>query len=86
MTARGCGSSREAEGSRRGREPGDQHTKVGQTQRGAKTGGIVHQEAPIHISNVMLVDPESKKRTRVGRASTTREQVRVAKRSNKDVA
>ena len=31
------------------------HTKVGQTQRGGKTGGIITQEAPIHISNVMLV-------------------------------
>ena len=33
------------------------HTKVGQSTRGAKTGGIVTQEAPIHVSNVMLVDP-----------------------------
>ena len=31
------------------------HTKVGQSTRGAKTGGIVTQEAPIHVSNVMLV-------------------------------
>ena len=42
------------------------HTKVGQSARGAKTGGIVTQEAAIHISNVMLVDPETKKPTRVG--------------------
>ena len=42
------------------------HTKVGQSNRGAKTGGIVTQEAAIHISNVMLVDPETKKATRVG--------------------
>ena len=42
------------------------HTKVGQSARGGKTGGIVTQEAAIHISNVMLVDPESKKPTRVG--------------------
>src|SRR5215207_364877 len=57
------------------------HTKVGQTQRGAKTGGIVHQEAPIHISNVMLVDPDSKKRTRLGsRVDDDGTKVRVARR------
>ncbi len=42
------------------------HTKVGQTTRGARTGGIVTQEAPIHVSNVMLVDPDGDKPTRVG--------------------
>lgn len=31
------------------------HTRVSTTQRGAKTGGIVTQEAAIHISNVMVV-------------------------------
>ncbi len=63
------------------------HTKIGQTQRGAKTGGIVHQEAPIHISNVMLVDPDSKKRTRVGsRFDDDGAKVRVAMRSGKDIS
>ncbi|RKW71479.1 50S ribosomal protein L24 [Galactobacter caseinivorans] len=42
------------------------HSKVGQTDRGSKTGGIEHIEAPIHVSNVALVDPETKKPTRVG--------------------
>ncbi len=44
------------------------HEKVGQTSRGAKTGGIVTVEAPIHVSNVMLVvEHEGKKVvTRVG--------------------
>jgi large subunit ribosomal protein L24 len=42
------------------------HVKVGQTQRGTKTGGIETHEAPIHISNVQLVDPKTKKPTRVG--------------------
>ena len=44
------------------------HTKVGQTQRGSKTGGIVTVEAPIQVSNVMLVvEHEGKKVvTRVG--------------------
>ena len=74
------------------------HTKVGQSARGAKTGGIVTQEAAIHISNVMLVDPETKKPTRVGfrkqtadkkRADgttyTVERNVRVAKRSGEDI-
>jgi large subunit ribosomal protein L24 len=69
------------------------HTKVGQSQRGTTTGGIETIEAPIHISNVMMVDPETKKGTRVGyrteqverdgRTRTVR--VRVAKRSGKDI-
>lgn len=69
------------------------HTKVGQSQRGARTGGIETVEAPIHVSNVMIVDPESKKGTRVGyrleqverdgRTKTVR--IRVAKRSGKDI-
>ena len=41
------------------------HTKVSTTQRGAKTGGIVTQEATIHISNVMVVDGDNKP-TKVG--------------------
>ena len=69
------------------------HTKVGQTGRGSKTGGIITQEAPIHISNVQLVDPETKKPTRVGiRVETIerdgrskRVRIRVAKRSGKDI-
>ena len=69
------------------------HTKVGQSQRGSRTGGIETVEAPIHVSNVMLVDPETKRGTRVGyrteqverdgRTRTVR--VRVAKRSGKDI-
>jgi large subunit ribosomal protein L24 len=69
------------------------HVKVGQSQRGTRTGGIETVEAPIHVSNVMLVDPETKKGTRVGyrteqverdgRTRTVR--VRVAKRSGKDI-
>ena len=42
------------------------HVRVGQTQRGTKTGGIETFEAPIHVSNVALVDPKTKKPTRVG--------------------
>jgi large subunit ribosomal protein L24 len=42
------------------------HTKVGQSSRGTKTGGIEVVEAPLHASNVAIVDPETKKPTRVG--------------------
>ena len=44
------------------------HTKVGQTARGSQTGGIITTEAPIQVSNVMLVvEHEGKKVvTRVG--------------------
>ncbi len=42
------------------------HTKVGENARGAKTGGIVTMEAPIHVSNVMIIDPEDGRPTRIG--------------------
>lgn len=42
------------------------HNRVGQSQRGSKTGGLEHIESPIHISNVALVDPATKKPARVG--------------------
>ncbi len=69
------------------------HTKVGQSSRGSRTGGIETVEAPIHVSNVMLVDPETKKGTRVGYRTETIERdgrtrtvrIRVAKRSGKDI-
>lgn len=69
------------------------HTKVGQSQRGTRTGGIVTTEAPIHLSNVQVVDPETKKPTRVGIRTETVERdgrrrtvrIRVAKRSGKDI-
>ena len=41
------------------------HTAQSANQRGAQSGGIVTQEAPIHVSNVMVVDPDGKP-TRVG--------------------
>ncbi|MGN6597681.1 MAG: 50S ribosomal protein L24 [Actinomycetales bacterium] len=64
------------------------HTKAGQTARGARTGGVVVQEAPIHVSNVMLVTEVDGKKvpTRVGyRIDESGAKVRVAKRSGKDI-
>ncbi len=68
------------------------HTRVSTTQRGAKTGGIVTQEAPIHVSNVMVV--AGGKATRVGsriNETTTddgrveRKRVRVSRRTGEDI-
>jgi len=42
------------------------HVRVGQTQRGTKTGGIEQHESPIHVSNVALVNPDTKLPARVG--------------------
>jgi len=49
-------------------------------------GGIVKQEAAIHISNLMLVDPKSGKPTRVGRAKNEAGKlVRIAKVSGEEI-
>ena len=69
------------------------HTRIRSTQRGAKTGGIITQEASIHVSNVMVIDSEGKP-TRVGvrletverpdgRTKTNR--IRVSRKSGKDL-
>jgi large subunit ribosomal protein L24 len=62
------------------------HTPVSATQRGARSGGIITQEAPIHVSNVMVVDSDGKP-TRVGYRidEETGKKVRVSKRSGKDI-
>ncbi|MCW2722164.1 MAG: large subunit ribosomal protein [Pseudonocardiales bacterium] len=61
------------------------HTRVSQNQRGAQSGGIVTQEAPIHVSNVMIVDSDGKP-TRVGKTvGEDGKRVRVSKRSGKEI-
>ena len=71
------------------------HTKIGQSTRGAKTGGIVTQEASVHVSNVMLVVEVDGKKVgsrvgyrvekveRDGREKTVR--VRYAKRTGEEI-
>ena len=62
------------------------HTKADPNETRLKTGGIITQEASIHVSNVMLIDPDSKKPTRVGiRRNDEGKNVRVAKRTGKDI-
>ena len=49
-------------------------------------GGIVEQEAPIHISNLQVLDPKSGKPTRVGRKlDSTGKLVRYAKKSGEEI-
>ena len=69
------------------------HTKAGESSRGSRTGGLIVQEASIHVSNVAIVDPSDKKPTRIktrvetverdGRQKASR--VRVGARSGKDL-
>jgi large subunit ribosomal protein L24 len=55
-------------------------------QRGGQMGGIIESEGPIHISNVMLVDPSSNQPTRIAlRRDDEGRRVRVSKRSGKDI-
>ncbi len=52
------------------------------TQRGGEVGGIVEKEGPIHVSNVMLLDPKDNKPTRIGmRLDKGGKRERFAKRS-----
>jgi large subunit ribosomal protein L24 len=61
------------------------HTRVSQNQRGAQSGGIVTQEAPIHVSNVMVIDSDGKP-TRVGKKTTDDgKRVRISRRSGKEL-
>jgi large subunit ribosomal protein L24 len=54
--------------------------------RGAQEGGIVTQEAPIHVSNVQLVDPETKRPARVGyKINEDGRKVRVLRPSGKEI-
>lgn len=69
------------------------HTKAGQSARGTRTGGLVVQEASIHVSNVAVIDPSDKKPTRIktrvetverdGREKAVR--TRVGVRTGKDL-
>jgi large subunit ribosomal protein L24 len=55
---------------------------VKDTQRGGEVGGIIEKEGPIHVSNVMLLDPKDDKPTRVGmRTNDAGERERYSKRT-----
>ncbi|MFN8130676.1 MAG: 50S ribosomal protein L24 [Solirubrobacteraceae bacterium] len=50
-------------------------------QRAESVGGVIEKEGPIHVSNVMLIDPKDKKPTRIGIEREDGKRYRVAKRS-----
>jgi large subunit ribosomal protein L24 len=62
------------------------HTKIQTSRRGSQEGGIVTQEAPIDVSNVMVLD-EDGNRTRVGYRidPETGAKVRIARRTGKEL-
>ena len=50
------------------------------------TGGIIEMEAPINASNVMIVDPKTKKRTRIGHTTNKNgKKIRITKKSNAEL-
>jgi large subunit ribosomal protein L24 len=62
------------------------HTAISTNQRGAQSGGIVTQEAAVHVSNVMVVDSDGKP-ARIGYRvdEETGKRVRISKRNGKDI-
>jgi large subunit ribosomal protein L24 len=62
------------------------HTPISTNQRGSQSGGIITQEAPIHVSNVMIVDSDGKP-ARVGYRidDETGKKVRISRRNGKDI-
>ena len=67
------------------------HTKVTQSARGSQQGGIVTQEAPVHVSNVQVVCPSCGKPSRIGHrrseadANGKTHSVRICRRCNGDI-
>jgi large subunit ribosomal protein L24 len=55
------------------------HTRATQNN----PGGIINKEAPLHISNVSLIDPDSGQATRVGFEVKDGKKIRIARRSGK---
>jgi large subunit ribosomal protein L24 len=62
------------------------HTAISRNERGAQSGGIVTQEAAIHVSNVLVVDSDGNP-TRIGYRvdEESGKKVRVSKRNGKDI-
>ena len=63
--------------------------RITQNQRGSQSGGIITTEAPIHVSNVMVLDSDGKP-TRVGKKLVEGEdgkvrRVRISKRNGKEI-
>lgn len=53
---------------------------------GQREGSIVDREAPIHASNVMLIDPKTNKPTRIGHTVDKKgKKIRIARKSNENL-
>ncbi len=62
------------------------HTRVNTSARGSQSGGIITQEAPIHVSNVMIVDPSDGRPTRIGyRINDDGTKVRISRRTGAEL-
>ena len=64
------------------------HQRPSQVQGSTRpdaAGGVIEKEGPIHISNVMLIDPKDKKPTRVGISREGGQRMRVTRRSGSKV-
>ena len=61
--------------------------KKHQRPTGQESGGILEVAAPINASNVMIIDPKTKKRTRIGHTTDTKtnKKIRIAKKSNEKI-
>ena len=61
--------------------------KKHQKPNGQETGGILDIAAPIAASNVMIIDPKTKKRTRIGHTTDTKtgKKIRITKKSNEKI-
>jgi large subunit ribosomal protein L24 len=55
--------------------------QVAGAQRAEQVGGVIEKEGPIHISNVMLIDPRDGKPTRIGVEIENGKRYRIARRS-----
>jgi large subunit ribosomal protein L24 len=55
--------------------------QVGGAQRAETVGGVIEREGPIHVSNVMLLDPGDNKPSRVGIEIQDGKRFRIARRS-----
>ena len=62
------------------------HTRIQQSARGSQSGGIITQEAPIHVSNVMIIDPSDGRPTRIGyRIKEDGTKVRISRRTGTEL-
>jgi large subunit ribosomal protein L24 len=61
-------------------------SKHSKPSKAAPQGGIIKREAPVHISNLNLIDPASGKATRIGRKLNDKNQlVRYSKKSGEEI-